>query len=591
MFSNIFLKNVNYVLLFCPIVLSYFVFKQYIISIYEFIVEGTILILLFKNYRRRKNLTLIAGFLALFFADTIFSTITIFEPEDPAWVPTFSEVCYSLFLICLSINVFKDFSSEVKKDNRLLYLAVLVTIVFGYFQYEYLVLEFFNKVQESNPILRANFFVYSFIQTLLVGMSFSLSFLVVQSNRNTFLQAINILVFSDFAIRYFTMQGHLIYGFSFIEQGWMFAGMLFLIYIYNLTEKQVVHLPTYTAFNSLRCMLSLSVALALSLLLFGLFISNSLIASDANAITCILVVFGLTLSVSNHIALVFYQRLQQLFNQWHNFIKITIRSGASDTYIEHDLEKQMQFMEFNQIVQNYKIFINEILALQTKLIKSANDKKLIELATQISHDIRSPVMALQTLSKSLGSEVDEDKKSLLNNAAKRINDIANGLVTEYRQKVTTSYKSLNTCLQEIISEKKLILPSNILLEFSYDKEVSIPSNFDPTEIQRVISNIINNSIEAIESKKGKIEISLKSDVSKVYIKVRDNGMGIEQHLIPTVFNKNISYSKAQGSGLGLHHAKEYIESINGKISIISNVNEFTEVTIELPAYKEPVLNQ
>jgi signal transduction histidine kinase len=212
--------------------------------------------------------------------------------------------------------------------------------------------------------------------------------------------------------------------------------------------------------------------------------------------------------------------------------------------------------------------------------------KIGELATQVAHDIRSPVIALEAISQMLGNEVDPKKKQLIENAAKRINDIANNLVSEYRVNLTKDLSSikidrtinLNSLIEDIVEEKKLSLDPKHKIIVRALENIVVPKNLNSTEFQRVISNLINNSIEAFDKENGIVDIELYRKENKIKLTIRDNGKGISSEEISTVFKKGTS-GKEKGAGLGLSHAKEYIESLNGSITLESVPGQETKITI------------
>lgn len=216
--------------------------------------------------------------------------------------------------------------------------------------------------------------------------------------------------------------------------------------------------------------------------------------------------------------------------------------------------------------------------------------KIGELATQVAHDIRSPVTALQAVFQMLDQNVDPNQRQLIQNAAKRINDIADNLVSTYRKNLTQDLNSvninrnidLNSLIEDIVEEKKLSLdPKNKIL-FKSVESIRVPQSLNASEFQRIISNLLNNSIEAFDKSYGMIDVSLSRKDDHVHITLRDNGKGIPSDKLTKVFERGIS-TKAQGAGLGLAHAKQYIESIGGSIQIASIPEKETQIIIELVA--------
>lgn len=107
------------------------------------------------------------------------------------------------------------------------------------------------------------------------------------------------------------------------------------------------------------------------------------------------------------------------------------------------------------------------------------------------------------------------------------------------------------------------------------------SDINLGSFKRILSNLINNSIEAIHSS-GKVIVCLSSDSRMVEICIQDDGCGIPQDMLPSILEHGFSFNKKNGAGLGLAHAKQQIQQIKGEISLQSTINMGTKVTIKLP---------
>jgi signal transduction histidine kinase len=199
------------------------------------------------------------------------------------------------------------------------------------------------------------------------------------------------------------------------------------------------------------------------------------------------------------------------------------------------------------------------------------DKLLINNILQMAHDIRSPLFALQVILQTPG-EFSDTKRNLLIKAVQRLQDIADGILVENKIIKETD---LTLLINDIVNEKQISFP-NYKIEFHSPQSLFIEC--DSTEIKRIISNLINNSIEAYDANFGKITVSLIQVDGTIQILIKDNGKGIPLSLIPHIFGA--SHGKKTGYGLGLSHAKSYIESIGGSIDITSG-NAGTEVCLKL----------
>jgi signal transduction histidine kinase len=68
--------------------------------------------------------------------------------------------------------------------------------------------------------------------------------------------------------------------------------------------------------------------------------------------------------------------------------------------------------------------------------------------------------------------------------------------------------------------------------------------------------------------------------------VKDNGMGIEEEVLPRIFEMFFGTNNNIGSGLGLYITKEAVQVLGGTISASSQIKEGTILTITLPIYNE-----
>lgn len=222
--------------------------------------------------------------------------------------------------------------------------------------------------------------------------------------------------------------------------------------------------------------------------------------------------------------------------------------------------------------------------------KRQHEIKINKMTRQMFHDIRSPLATLNTIIDN-NKDLDTNDQKLLSQAIMRINNIANGLLSNTKESVFISNippKIQNTditkSIQEVIDEKRIEFSrfSNIKINLDIDSITSI-AKIDNLEFKRILSNLINNSVEA---KKDNSELSISCLVhelptNKILVSIRDNGIGIKPEILENLGIKEIS-SKQSGNGIGLIHAFENIHSWGGEISISSSPNQGTCIEIVLP---------
>ncbi|AJI48086.1 ATP-binding protein [Francisella philomiragia] len=117
-----------------------------------------------------------------------------------------------------------------------------------------------------------------------------------------------------------------------------------------------------------------------------------------------------------------------------------------------------------------------------------------------------------------------------------------------------------------------------IIDFDYDRNSF--SRVDRIIFSRIISNLINNSIEANKNKIDfRIKIITKVSFGNVYVLIKDNGVGIPRENIEKIFEKG--YSLNGSSGTGLFFCREEVRKYGGDIFCYSDAKK-TEFKIKLP---------
>jgi signal transduction histidine kinase len=110
---------------------------------------------------------------------------------------------------------------------------------------------------------------------------------------------------------------------------------------------------------------------------------------------------------------------------------------------------------------------------------------------------------------------------------------------------------------------------------------------DSEKLQQVLINIIENACKYSEADT-EVKIIVTSDDKDVYIKIQDEGIGIDEEYAEKIFQKfsridNPLTRKTQGSGLGLFITKSLTEKMHGTISF-KNLEKGTEFQLKFPQY-------
>lgn len=247
--------------------------------------------------------------------------------------------------------------------------------------------------------------------------------------------------------------------------------------------------------------------------------------------------------------------------------------------------KNLNNSSSSNVINELDQIAKDLIDAQVLKIKNEKQKILNDISKQVSHDIRSPLMALNVLIDSQ-KNIDKNDLKFIKKSIERINEIANGLLSDNRSRAENVNKNkeivLGPFLNDLISEKKFEFKEYDLINigFRISENAFRTSVFiDQVEISRVISNLINNSIEAMNFM-GNVNVEASLDEAAIIIKIEDNGGGIPEAIISKLGSQEIS-SKKTGNGLGIFHAFKIIKEIGGDITF-KNSNSGLIVRIAIP---------
>ena len=232
--------------------------------------------------------------------------------------------------------------------------------------------------------------------------------------------------------------------------------------------------------------------------------------------------------------------------------------------------------------------------------KEADAIAVGRLAQQVAHDIRSPLAALQVVTSRVEG-MPEDVRILTRSAVQRITDIANELLRKNSKLASQNRPAkelsiqpvdselLYTLLDTVVSEKRLEFRNflGIDIRLHCDRSFFTFAKLTVSEFQRVISNIINNAVDA-SLPSGLITVTLYATEDRAIVKIEDNGVGIPEENLSSLGCRGFTANKSSGLGLGLFHAIQTIESFGGTLKITSQKAMGTTVEISLPAAVKPI---
>lgn len=266
-----------------------------------------------------------------------------------------------------------------------------------------------------------------------------------------------------------------------------------------------------------------------------------------------------------------------------------ISEGQLDTKINYSEDNEFGEVckAFNEMGDHLKSSVEEQLK---------NEEYMKNMIAGISHDLRTPLTSIRGYTEGLKEGIansDDKKKRYYESILTRSNDMER-LLDNLSTLSRLEYKSLSYNFQAtnlgnfiekwILNHEMDFAKKNVSINFRNfcnKKELMI----DRVEINRVLSNLLDNSIKYNESGNLKINITLRDMKDSVKLLFSDNGPGISEENLSKIFDRfyreDSSRTKSsQGNGLGLSIVKQIIIAHRGQISAVNDNG--LKIIIELP---------
>ncbi len=221
------------------------------------------------------------------------------------------------------------------------------------------------------------------------------------------------------------------------------------------------------------------------------------------------------------------------------------------------------------------------------------DKAKDEFAAMIAHELKNPLVPIQSYTKmlldgrfgELTSMQKEKMKIVISGTESMlflIQDILDNHKAELgKLKLNFQSTDLNEIVNNAISiTQPLAEKRGVTIYNDINKNIKIV--VDKSRIEQVLINLIKNAIDFVPKETGMIKIGLKSEDHYAIVSISDNGCGISKEEISHLFGKFYQVNTSQvrersGSGLGLAICKSIIDLHNGKIWAESDVGKGTAI--------------
>lgn len=266
--------------------------------------------------------------------------------------------------------------------------------------------------------------------------------------------------------------------------------------------------------------------------------------------------------------------------------------------ILHDITPEKQVKKLQHDVEENVKLLNESREL---------NKLITQFFANISHELKTPLnvifSAIQLLGiYNTGTHKDKREKYLviMKHNCYRLMKLINNLLditkldSGFLKLKLKNYNIVNVVEDIVCSVRPFAKYKNMSLTFDTNVEEKIMA-FDLDKVERIILNLMSNSVKFTKAD-GHIFVNVLDKKDKVYIGVKDTGIGIPKDKLNVIFERFGQVDKTlnrncEGSGMGLYLVKSFTNMHGGEIKVRSELGKGSEFIVELPVRVVNEINQ
>lgn len=305
-----------------------------------------------------------------------------------------------------------------------------------------------------------------------------------------------------------------------------------------------------------------------------------------------------------------YLKSPNSYNNEESLLKYTIAlDGYLPSLVKKRLVLELQFKNLNNYFLSQingltipsLLFIVAIIFVIIWVLKSFYwQKNLItitnEFINNLTHELKTPVFSIGIATKILQEKTNNENKELVNMIRGQVDKLKNQI--EKVLELASLEGKKNFIEKKVIDFKPIILKLikdfeqlAVLENINFISEVKGSQfiiNCEPYHLENAINSLLDNA-KKYSKENIKIILLVFKDKNKLFISVKDNGIGITDEDKKKIFDKYFRISagdvhNVKGYGLGLNYVKRIVKLHKGTIAVKSKLGEGSEFIFSLPLY-------
>ncbi len=261
----------------------------------------------------------------------------------------------------------------------------------------------------------------------------------------------------------------------------------------------------------------------------------------------------------------------------------------------------MAFVLSGKMVNRIAVTDSEKEMLNQQVIETGKLASVGELAAEIAHEINNPIAIMVEEAGWMQDLLEEEEFQACKNFAEfkralaqiktqgtRCKDITYKLLS-FARKTDSRIQDIqiNVLITDLVSLSDQRGKYSMVEIHSQMAEHLPLLRLSVSELQQVFLNLINNAIDSMDRKGGKLFISTRGEDQRVVVEMADTGSGISEANLPRIFDPFFTTKPVgKGTGLGLAICYGIIRKMGGEIKVHSTLNVGTTFTVYLPIPEE-----